>query len=240
MNASGLWAVVPVKRFGNAKQRLDPVLSPGERASLACCMYADVLQALADSPCLAGILVVTDDPLAADLARRAGAGVLRDASPGLVPALEHAACRLASAGAAGMLVVPADVPWITPADIEIIALAHRHRPAVTLVAASDDGGTNALACSPPGAIPLSYGTDSFARHRQAALDAGLTPKVLNLPRFGRDIDRPSDLLAFLARPSATQTHAWLLASGVSRRLLESQTPAPLPEPADALSLLPKD
>lgn len=240
MTRPGLWAVVPVKCFHNAKQRLDPVLSASERSALARFMFADVLQALAASPCLAGILVVTDDPFAADLARRAGAKVLRDAGPGLVPALEHAARSLDGAGAQGMLVVPADVPWITPADIEIIALAHRHQPAVTLVAASDDGGTNALACSPPTVIRLSYGNDSFALHRQAALDAGLAPKVLNLPRFGRDIDRPADLLAFLARPSATQTHAWLLASGIARRLRKSQTLAPRTTPADALSLLPKE
>lgn len=219
MNQPTLWAVVPVKSFACAKQRLMPLLTASERTALARAMFEDVLQILAHSPALAGTLVVTNDPEAAALARSKGAGVLADTpDAGLVPAIRHAAHHLSAARCAGMLVVPADLPLIKHADIELIALGHRTSPAVTLVEASNDGGTNALACSPPDAMPICFGEDSFRRHYNAAVALGLAPKVLTLPRFGRDIDRPDDLYAFLDQPPTTLTHAWLADSGVAQRL----------------------
>lgn len=226
MNRPTLWAVVPVKSFACAKQRLLPLLDAHERAALARAMFEDVLQVLVLCPYLAGVLIVTNDAEAAAIAHNAGAGVLPDApDAGLVPAVRHAAHTLAGARRAGMLVIPADLPLIKSADIELIALGHRTAPAVTLVAASNDGGTNALACSPPDAMPICFGEDSFRQHHNIALTLGLAPKVLTLPRFGRDIDRPDDLFAFLEQPSATRTHAYLVDSGIARRLRE--LPAPM-------------
>lgn len=220
-----LWAVVPVKSMAHAKQRLAGVLTPQERPALAHAMLQDVLRALTASTCLAGTLVVTNDATASTLAHAAGASVLPDApDAGLVPALRHAALTLAHLGRAGMLIVPADVPLITPQDIAHIAQRHegnaRGGRAATLVYASHDGGTNALACSPPDALPLCYGPDSFRQHVQAARALGLTPDVLHMPRFGRDIDGPADLQSLLVEPAATSTHtlAWLRASGVAQRL----------------------
>lgn len=228
MNAPLLWAVIPVKRFTRAKQRLAPLLDAHERAGLARAMFEDVLQVLAGCPFVAGTLVVTQDPEAAAIARRAGAEVLADPpEAGLAEALRHAARTLAAARCAGMLVVPADLPQITSADIELIALGHRRSPAVTLVAASSDGGTNALACSPPDAMPLLFGEDSFRCHRDAALALGLAPKLLTLPRFGRDIDRPDDLLACLDDRSSLRTHAYLAGSGIAHRLRQTRPHMPI-------------
>ncbi|WP_175853620.1 2-phospho-L-lactate guanylyltransferase [Burkholderia anthina] len=221
-----LWAVVPVKSFSRAKQRLASVLSATERAGLAQAMLADVLDALRRSAGVAGVLVVTADPHAARVAREAGATVTSAAETGLNDALAHGARQLAAWPSHGMLVVPADVPLITPADIDSIALAHRASRAVTLVAATDDGGTNALACSPPQAIPFAFGADSLRRHRQLARAAGLPQCVLTLPRIGRDIDRPDDLHLLLDDPSPAHTRAWLAASGVAQRL-RARRPTPL-------------
>lgn len=219
MSASTLWAVMPVKSFACAKQRLMPLLDANERAALARAMFEDVLHVLVTSPCVAGALIVTGDTEAAAIARKAGADVLCDPlEAGLVPAVRHAARALVAAQRAGMLVIPADLPLIKSVDIELIALGHRSSPGVTLVAASSDGGTNALACSPPDALPICFGEDSFRQHRNAALALGLMPKVLTLPRFGRDIDRPADLFAFLEHPSATRTGAYLVDSGIASRL----------------------
>lgn len=214
-----LWAVVPVKSFALAKQRLAPLLSPQERAGLARAMFGDVLRVLAYNPHLAGTLVVTADAEAAAMARCAGVEALEDVpNDGLNPALQHAAQHLAHAGRAGMLVVPSDLPMITSADIELIALAHGLAPAVTLVAAHNDGGTNALACSPPSAIPFCYGEDSFHLHRGAALSRGLVSRVLTLPRFGCDIDRPADLLEFLRHAVPSRTRSYLTENGIARRV----------------------
>ncbi|HEV2007826.1 MAG TPA: 2-phospho-L-lactate guanylyltransferase [Burkholderiales bacterium] len=215
----GLWAVVPVKLFARTKRRLMPLLARHERGALARAMLADVLSALARARCLAGIMVVTGDADAAAMARAAGALVLIDAeNAGTTAAVTKAAAHLAAAGNDGMLVIPADVPLLTPADIETIVTAHRAAPSVTLVPASFDGGTNALAYSPPGAVPVCYGDNSFRQHREAAWSHGIEPQILQLEHLGNDIDRPDDLATFLLRPSPTQSHAYLTTNGIAERL----------------------
>ena len=223
MSASqGLWAVVPVKLFARTKRRLAPDLASHERVALARAMLADVLSALARTHSLAGIMVITGDAAAAAMAQASGAFVLADAgNVGTAAAVTQAALHLAAAGRDGMLVIPADVPLITPADVELIVAAHRAAPSVTLVPASIDGGTNALACSPPGAVPICFGDDSLRRHREAARTRGIAPQILPLEHLGHDIDRPDDLATFLLRPSPTQSYAYLTTSGIAERLRRS-------------------
>ncbi len=214
----GLWAVVPVKRFAHTKRRLLPLLTAHECGALARAMLADVLAVLMRAPALAGVAVITGDTDAAAMAHAAGAFVLDDTeNAGITAAVEQAARHLASAGRHGMLVIPADVPLITPADVEMIVIAHRAAPAVTLVPASIDGGTNALACSPPGALAFGFGDDSLRHHRQAALARGIEPQILALTRVGHDIDRPDDVATFLMHPSATRSYAYLSTLGIAQR-----------------------
>lgn len=215
-----LRAIVPVGPFAQAKRRLAPCLAPRERSAFARAMLEDVLTALQRAPSLAGIVVVTGDAEAASLAHAAGASVLADSeNAGINAAVESAARHLVREGRYGMLVIPADVPLITAEDIESIAAAHRAAPSVTLVRAGIDGGTNALACSPPDAMAFRFGEDSFRRHQEAARTCGIEPQVLQLVRIERDIDRPEDLAAFLVRPSATRSHACLSMNGIAERLL---------------------
>lgn len=215
----GLWAVVPVKLFAHAKRRLMPVLSFEERRTLTGAMLEDVLSALMRAPCLAGVIVITSERNAAAVAQAAGAAVMNDGeNTGMNAAVAEGARRLAEMGQSGMLVIPADVPLITVADVEAIVLAHRAAPSITLVPATKDGGTNALACSPPLAVPCRFGEDSLRAHREAARDAGITAGVVRLERVGLDIDRPDDLAEFLLRQSPTQSCAYLVSSGIAQRL----------------------
>ena len=215
----GLCAVVPVKLFSRTKRRLIPLLSRHERKALARAMLEDVLLALTRAPSLAGIAVITGDAEATAMAYAGGALVIADTeNAGTTAAVTAAAQHLDGMGRKGMLIVPADVPLITPADIEAIVAAHRVAPSVTLVPASTDGGTNALACSPLRAVPFAFGEDSFRRHREAAWARGIEPEILGLERVGHDIDRPDDLASFLLRPSPTHTYAYLSRIKVSERL----------------------
>jgi 2-phospho-L-lactate guanylyltransferase len=215
----GLWAVVPVKLFAHAKRRLMPLLSFHERRMLAGAMLGDVLSALVRAPCLAGVLVVTGEHSAEAMAQAVGAVVLNDSeNAGMTAAVDKAARRLADVGRSGMLVIPADVPLITTADVETIVLVHRAAPSVTLVPAGNDGGTNALACSPPRAVPCRFGEDSLREHRKAARVGGIVAQILRLERVGHDIDRPGDLAKFLLRPSPTRSYAYLVSSGIAERL----------------------
>jgi 2-phospho-L-lactate/phosphoenolpyruvate guanylyltransferase len=207
MRECDVWAAVPVKEFAGAKQRLAPALSPAERQALAAAMVEDVLAALADAP-LAGIMVNTLDPLAAELARRYGARVVTDgARDGHTGAVAAMARILAAEGRAGMLALPGDIPRVTSAEIAAVVEARRQAPSLTIVPAHDGRGSNAVLCSPPLVMPLKFGDDSFLPHLAASRARGIEPTIVKLPGIGLDIDQPQDLEALRAAtpPMATRT-----------------------------------
>jgi 2-phospho-L-lactate/phosphoenolpyruvate guanylyltransferase len=219
---SGVWAVVPVKEFAGAKQRLSPALSPEERRVLATIMLEDVLDAVSAVRELAGLIVVTADPTAASLAVRHGARVVNEgAREGHTGAVAAAQRLLVREGRAGMMTMPGDIPLLTSAEVAATLAAHLAAPAFTIVPAHDDLGSNTIVCSPPDAVPLRFGEDSFYPHLDAARAHGIEPLVVRHPGIGMDIDNPVDLIAFLKRsPRApTRTLAFLEQTGVPARLL---------------------
>ncbi len=219
MRRDGIWAVVPAKDLAQAKQRLAGILSPEERQCLALAMLEDVLSALAEVPALAGTIVVTREAALAATAQSFGARVIADLRhEGPSAAITLAAKELAAQGAAGMLAVPADVPLATAAEIAEILGGRASRAAVALAPALADMGTNAIALMPCDAIPIRFGKQSFFQHLEAALERGIAPRILRLPGIGLDIDRPEDLVAFLALRSETRSHAFLEQRGVIERL----------------------
>jgi 2-phospho-L-lactate guanylyltransferase len=215
-----LWAVVPVKDLAHAKQRLAGVLDAAERQGLFAAMLEDVLAALAASEGLAGILVVTREPQARDLAARYGARVLVEpANRGHTAASTLGAATLAAEGGAGMLQLPADLPLLTAADVDAVLQAHAQAPSITLAPSRDRLGSNAVACSPPDLLPLRFGDDSFYPHLERARALGIEPKIVERAGLALDVDTPADLAAFLATPSATRAYAYLMQSGIAERLL---------------------
>jgi 2-phospho-L-lactate guanylyltransferase len=133
MTAADIWAVVPVKDTAAAKQRLAPAISADLRQGLALAMLEDVLSALAGARGLAGVLLVTIDPAARDLAARYGARCVEDgARDSHTGAVMAAARRLASEGRGAMLTLPGDVPLVTAAEIEHLVAAHRPPPSFTI------------------------------------------------------------------------------------------------------------
>lgn len=229
-----MWAVVPYKDNRQAKQRLAGVLAPDERRLFSHAMFEDVLAVLTAAECLSGVVVVTRDPEAAVLARRLGAVTLPDPEQaGQSAAVTIAARSLANAGRGGMVAIPADVPLLTTGEIAQIVRIHGAAPAVTIVPARDHRGSNAVACSPPDVLPFGFGEDSFLPHLATARGLGIDPAVIKLPGLGLDIDRPDDLLAFLARPSTTRAFAFLEESGVAERLRGDGAPAAACGPLEA-------
>src|SRR5262249_45250775 len=110
--------------------------------------------------------------------------------------------------------VPGDVPVVEEGDIRRIIDADRDAlrrgaPAFIIVPARDERGSNAILCSPAGAVPLTFGADSFLPHLAAARRRGHQPKVLNLPRLALDIDPPAGLERSLEIPSQTRARALL-------------------------------
>jgi len=213
--AGDIWAVVPVKDTAAAKTRLAPAVSADLRQGLALAMLEDVLAALAEARGLAGLLLVTIDPAARDLASRYGARVVADgARDGHTGAVTAAARRLAAEGHGAMLTAPGDIPLVTAAEIERLIAAHRQTsrgpaPSFTIAPSHDEMGSNAILMSPPDAVPLRFGDDSFRPHLAAARAAGIEPTIVSLPGVALDIDNPADLAHFSQVGSRTRAGLWL-------------------------------
>jgi 2-phospho-L-lactate/phosphoenolpyruvate guanylyltransferase len=219
---NGVWAVVPVKEFDGAKQRLSPTLSADERRLLAETMLEDVLDAVSTVKTLAGVIVVTVDPAAISLAARYGARIVTEgARDGHTGAVTAAARLLVREGQTGVMTMPGDIPRLRSEEIAATLAAHRAAPAFTIVPAHDDLGSNTIVCSPPDAVPLRFGEDSFYPHLDAARGRGIEPLVVRHPGIGMDIDNPVDLVTFMkmSPPVATRTLAFLERSGIAGRLL---------------------
>lgn len=215
-----IWAVMPVKQFAAAKSRLAPVLDAGERAELARLMFEDVLDALlACRDILAGLMVVTSDHEAAEVARGRGARTMLSATDnGINSAVVSAVEAIDSGADDGLMVVPSDIPQVTREAFAQATAAIAVPQSFAIAAAAEDGGTNLYACRPARILPPRFGPRSFEQHCRMALEAGIEVHVLRLPELSLDIDRPGDLRTFLALRSSTRTHAFLSRLPVIDRL----------------------
>jgi len=210
-----VWAAVPVKEFTGAKQRLSAMLSPALREILAATMLEDVLSALAGATRLAGILVNTVDPRAADLARRYGARVVTEgARDGHTGAVLGMARVLAAEGRGALLTLPGDIPRVTAAEIDTVVSSCPDAPSFTIVPAHDELGSNAILCAPPLVMPLRFGDDSYFPHLATARRHGMEPAIVRLPGIGLDIDHPADLRALLRAKPRVPTRTLALLEGL--------------------------
>jgi 2-phospho-L-lactate/phosphoenolpyruvate guanylyltransferase len=198
-------AAVPVKDFGNAKQRLVPVLSPSKRRDLARAMLEDVLAALCGAG-LDAVLLITRDPEVVDLARRFAVAILEEAdNRGHTEAVALAQRDAAHRGATGFLTIPGDVPLVTANEIQTVTRAADAGRTAVFVPSRSGFGTNAALLTPPDVMPLKFGEPSFANHLAAARERAIEPTVLGLPGLGLDIDGPDDLPALVAEGGHTRS-----------------------------------
>ena len=148
-----------------AKQRLAAMMDAQARSRLAAAMLEDVLSAIVGAAGLKGLVVVTTDPVAIDIAPRYKARVLSGSGEeGQTAAVRYAIRALADEGREAVLTLPLDVPLITPAEIDAVLAVGERRPEFVIVPAHDRRGSNAILCAPPDYVPLSFGNDSFLPH----------------------------------------------------------------------------
>jgi 2-phospho-L-lactate guanylyltransferase len=215
------WAILPVKEMAGAKQRLAPLLSPEERIGLMQVMLGDVLAALSAAQGLAGIALVTLDPWAQELAQKYSARIITEgAREGHTGAVTSAAAVLQAEGVASILTLPGDIPAAKPMEIKALIAAASASPAFIIAPAHDEQGSNAILMSPPNAVRLRFGEDSYFPHLTASRAAGIAPQILHLQGIAMDIDHPADIVRFAHIPEAkgTQTLAWLTQNGILSRL----------------------
>jgi 2-phospho-L-lactate guanylyltransferase len=206
-------AIIPVKRFEHAKQRLGEAVPAGARVALAEAMFLDVLSHLNRSKRIDATLVVTSDAKVARTTRWLGVEVLEQetdeghseaASAGVQLVLERGVDRVA--------MLPGDCPMLDPVELD------RHlgtAPRSALIVPDRHGtGTNALLLSPPDAFEPAFGPDSCARHVSRARAAGVSFAVERIHGLGLDLDTPEDLMqlrdALILRPERAPRTAQLI------------------------------
>jgi 2-phospho-L-lactate guanylyltransferase len=191
-------AVLPVKSFPNAKQRLREAVQPDDRRALAAAMVSDVLATLGSAQ-LDVVVVVTAEPIAAAAAREVGAEVVHDpAEAGQSAAADAGIAAAVARGAERVLLVPGDCPALTASEVDALLGAHAGGRRVVIVPDRHRTGTNALLLCPPDVIRPAFGPGSFARHAALGRAAGATVEVTELPSLGHDVDTPGDLAALRA------------------------------------------
>jgi 2-phospho-L-lactate guanylyltransferase len=189
-----LWAIVPVKPLRRGKSRLASVLTQDERTDLNQRLLAHTVDTLRSLPEIEHVLVVSRDPAALALARNHGARTVQEnGSPQLNVALARATILAKNYTTRGVLIVPSDLPLITPEDVRAMLDRAKYPPVVVVAPDRHRQGTNALLVCPVGIIEYEFGPGSFQRHCDLALKAGARLEVCELPSIALDVDFPEDL-----------------------------------------------
>ncbi|MBC8497208.1 MAG: 2-phospho-L-lactate guanylyltransferase [Chloroflexi bacterium] len=189
-----IWAIVPVKPLRRGKSRLAGVFSEEERTDLNRYLLENTVSTLKNIPEIEHVLVVSRDQAALALARDLGARtVLENGAPHLNVALERATIVAQTYETRGVLILPADLPLITPEDVKMMLERATDPPVVVVSPDRHNKGTNALLVCPAGLIEYHYGQDSFKKHCELARAAGARLEICELPSLTLDLDVPDDL-----------------------------------------------
>jgi 2-phospho-L-lactate guanylyltransferase len=189
-----LWAIVPVKPLRRGKSRLAGVLSEEERTQLNFFLLSHTLSVLSEVPHIDHVLVVSRDSAALALARDHGAKTVQeDGRPVLNTALRRATAIAQAYSTEGVLILPADIPLLQPADLEGLIKLAQEPPVVVIVPDRRRDGTNALLVRPAGVIDYAFGPGSFQKHCNRAIKFCVRLEVYENPAIGLDLDLPEDL-----------------------------------------------
>jgi 2-phospho-L-lactate guanylyltransferase len=193
-------AIVPIKSFEVAKQRLSQSLAIGGRRSLVQAMFSDVLGALRRVGGIEAIAVVTGDISARTVATGDRMILLDDdLNAGQSEATQIGIRYAAEQGYERVLLVPGDTPLLQPPDLdEMLLRCERDGIGVAIVPDRHGTGTNGLLIAPPGVFDPSFGPGSLERHLAQAREGGLVHRVEALPSLEHDVDTPGDLAALWA------------------------------------------
>jgi 2-phospho-L-lactate guanylyltransferase len=157
-------------------------------------LLSNTLETLSSVPEIEYSLVVSRDPEALTVAREYGARTVQEqGSPQLNIALTRATIVAISHSVQAVIVVPADLPLITVADIREVIQRAVDPPVVVITPDRHQRGTNALLVAPPGLIKYEYGPGSFQRHCIQAEKAGARLEICERGSVALDIDLPEDL-----------------------------------------------
>jgi len=215
-------AIIPVKRFGDAKQRLLAALDRPQRAALVKAMLGDVLDAVTGAGRVERIIVVTGEGRAERIALRHAQRVStpievlqQPADRGQAEATTLGIVRAKALDARCVALLPGDCPLLDVGELDA-ALERMHAGRVAIVPDRHGPGTNALLMSPPDAIGPAFGPDSRARHADRAERAGHDVAVEPLDSLALDVDTPEDLDAIITVLESVPEQAAATAAELAR------------------------
>jgi len=197
---------IPLKPFGVAKQRLSPVLGPGQRRRLGRAVAAHVINAALGTGCT--VAVVTGDEGVANWATRLGARTIAEPPGGGLNGAAAEAVVAARRKDLAWMVLHADLPTLTQADLSAALAATPERG--VLLAPSHNGGTSLISADLE-TFSFAYGPASFRRHLAAA--SRHDHRVLVRPGLAIDLDGPEDLAVAARLPAGLWLDPLLPADG---------------------------
>lgn len=188
-----LWAIVPVKPLRRGKSRLSALLSEEERNRLNHHLFSNTIDVLKQVEEISDILVVSRDSNVLTFAREMGVRtVTENGTPELNNALLRASLFSKAFSTEGVLIVPADLPLLTPADVKAFLADRTAPPMIVITPDRRQQGTNMLLLDPPDLLNFSFGEDSFNRHRRMAEARGAQVVIHENERIALDLDVPED------------------------------------------------
>ena len=201
------YAIVPVKRFENAKSRLSSMLDIDDRIRLSSLMLEDTLQILSVADSLKQVIIVSADRRAEAIATKHGANfLLEEKERGVNSAVVLADIYCMKQTADATMVIPQDLPLLGAIDIsKACELAENESRCIVICPSLRYDGTNMLLRKPPSVIATFYDTDSYNMHVKAAIKIGVPVKRFFSKTIMYDVDNPEDALQLIKEETVTAT-----------------------------------
>lgn len=205
------FAIVPVKKFENAKTRLSPILGADDRIRLSSLMLDDTLSVLAGVQSLKGLVVVSGDRRAEEIAARHGAKFLHEEKEsGVNSAVALADSYCTEQGANATVVIPQDLPLLDAVDVVTVCdLAENETRCIVICPSLRYDGTNLLLRKPLSVIETYYDSDSYETHIKAAGKLGIPVKLFFSKKLMSDVDTPEDARQLAKEVGAGKTLEFL-------------------------------
>jgi 2-phospho-L-lactate guanylyltransferase len=201
-----VWAIIPVKPLRDSKSRLSHILSADERAALTGLILSRTLEILNDLPEVYRTLVISRDPAVLKIARQYeaqtfGEGEKQDLNIAVTRGAHIAMAHKAD----GVLILPADLPFLRPEDVQMMVAGaepagsglhnngyYFQQRVVTICSDHNSEGTNALLVCPPAGFTFQYGRNSFQNHLDEAERLGMKRRIVHAPSIKFDLDTEKD------------------------------------------------
>jgi len=199
------FAIVPIKRFENAKTRLSSILDTDDRTRLSLLMLKDTLQILSAVHSLSQVITVSADKRVGEIAENYGANfLLEEKERGVNSAVALADSYCMKKAADATMVIPHDLPLLDSTDIsKACELAENESRCIVICPSLRYDGTNMLLRKPPSIIATFYDADSYNMHVKAAIRLGIPVKRLLSKGLMHDIDTPEDALEIMKEETVT-------------------------------------